>query len=79
MEDLTILGMDYSETLRSLAKKCFSSSTDENDEPIYTYNEEYMRFFVRQSFNGGKCGSFTQYFKSIILDDVFNFFSRIRH
>ena len=44
---------------------------DENDEPIYTHNNEFMRHFVRQSINGGRCGSFNQYYKSSILDDVF--------
>ena len=29
--------------LPSLANKCFKSLRNENDEPIYTYNDEYMR------------------------------------
>ena len=27
----------------------FDSVRDENDEPIYTYNDKYMRHIVRQS------------------------------
>ena len=36
-------------TLSSLAKKFLNSLRGENDEPIYTYNDEYTRHFVRQS------------------------------
>ena len=31
-----------------------------------------MRCFVRQSFKCGRCGSFNQYHKSTISDEVFN-------
>ena len=41
--------MKTSITLPSLAPKCFNSLKDKNDEPVYTYNDEYMRYFVRQS------------------------------
>ena len=42
MEELTGFGMKNSKTLPSLANKVFNSSRDENDEPIYTYNDQYM-------------------------------------
>ena len=41
--------MKNSLPLPSLAKKYFNSLRDENDKPIYTYNDELMRHFVRQS------------------------------
>ena len=47
MEELTGFGMKNSLTLPSLANKCFISLREENDETIYTYNDEFMRYFVR--------------------------------
>ena len=46
MEKLTGFGMKNSLTLPSLANKYFNSLRDESDEPIYTYNNEFMRHFV---------------------------------
>ena len=43
MESLTAFGMKNSLTLPSLANRYFNSLRDENDEAIYTYNDEYMR------------------------------------
>ena len=76
MEELTGFGMKNSLTLPSLAIKYFNRLRDENNEPIYTYNDEYMRYFVRQSIKGGRCGNFRQFLKSIISDEVFNFISK---
>ena len=49
MEELTGFGMKNSLTLPSLANEFFNSLRDESDEPIYTYNDEFMRHFVRKS------------------------------
>ena len=49
MEELTNFGMKNSLTLPSLANKYFNSLRDENDEPIYTYTDPFMRNFVRKS------------------------------
>ena len=48
MEELAGFGMKNSLTLPSLATKYFNSLRAENDEPIYTYNDEYMRHFERK-------------------------------
>ena len=40
MEKLSGLGLKKSLTLPSLANKKFISLRKENDEPIYTYNDE---------------------------------------
>ena len=48
MEELTGFGMKNSLTLPSLANKFFNSLRDEDDEPICTYNNEYMRHLVRK-------------------------------
>ena len=71
MEELTRLGMRNSLTLPPLANKFFKSLRDENDEPIYTHTDEYMRYFVRQSIKGVRCTALHQYHKSIISDEVF--------
>ena len=62
--------------LPSLANEYFNSLRDENDEPIYTHNPEYMRYFVRQSTKGGICGSFNQCCKSNISSEAFNNISK---
>ena len=48
MEKITGFGMKNSKILPSLANGYFNSLRDERDAPIHTYNEEYMRYFVRQ-------------------------------
>ena len=47
MEELTGFGMKNSLTLPSLANKFFNSLRVENNEVIYTYNDEFLRHFVR--------------------------------
>ena len=75
MEELTGFGMKNSSTLPSLSKKYFNSLRSENDEPIYTYTDPYMRNFVRKAIKGGRCNAFNQHYKSEISDEVFNFIS----
>ena len=76
MEELTGFGMKNSLTLPSLANKYFNSLRDENDEPIYTYTDPFMRNFVRKSIKGGRCNAFNQQYKSEISDEVFNIISK---
>ena len=49
---------------RNLGWKNFNSLRTQEDEPIYTYNDKYMRHFVRQNIKGGRVCSFNQYYKS---------------
>ena len=49
MEEKTGFGLKNGLTLPSLADKYFNSFRDENDEPIYTDNDKFMRHFVRES------------------------------
>ena len=58
------LGWKYSNSLR----------TEEN-ELIYTYNEKYMRWFVRQSIERGRVCAFNQYYKPKICDDILKIIS----
>ena len=76
MEELRGFGMKNCLTLPSLANKYFNSLRDENEEPIYTYNDKFMRDFVRQSIKGGRCSALNQYYKSNISDEVFNIISK---
>ena len=54
METLTGFGMKNSLTLPSLANNYFNSLKGENDEPIYNYNHEFLRYLVRKSIKGGR-------------------------
>ena len=68
--------MKNSLTLPSLANKYFNSLRDENNEPIYTYTDPFMRNFVRKAIKRGRCNAFIQYYKSEISDEVFNIISK---
>ena len=72
MEELTVFDMKNSLTSPSLADNYFNSLKDENDEPIYIHNGEFMRYFVRKSKKGGRCSALNQYHESSISDEVFN-------
>ena len=58
--DLTGFGMIISITLPSLAKEFFNSLRDENDESFYTYNDESILYFVRQTRKEGRCAGLNQ-------------------
>ena len=62
--------------LPSLANKFFNSLRDEDDEPIYTYTDPFMRNFVRKAITGGRCNAFNQHYKCEISDEVFNISSK---
>ena len=70
MEEKTRFGMKDCFSLPGLGWKYFNSLRTEEDEPIYTYIDEYMRCFVRQSIKGGRVCAFIQYYISKICDDI---------
>ena len=76
VEELTGCGLKNSLILSGLTYKYFNSFRDGNDAPIFTHNDEYMRYFVRQSIKRGCCGSFNQYYKSTFSDEMFNITSK---
>ena len=49
MKEITGFSMKDCFSLPGLGWKYFKSLRTEEDEPIYTYNDKYMRWFVRQS------------------------------
>ena len=70
MEEITGFSMKDCLSLPGLGWKYFNSLRTKEDEPIYTYNDKYMRWFVRQSIKGGRVCSFNQYYKSKHCDDI---------
>ena len=70
MEEITGFSMKDCLSLPGLGWKYFNSLRTEEDEPIYTYNDKYMRWFVRQSIKGGRVSAFNQYYKSKHCDDI---------
>ena len=71
MEGRAGFSMKHCLSSPGLGWKYFNSLQTEEDEPIYTYNDKYMRLFVRQSiFKGGRVCAFNQYYKSKICDDI---------
>ena len=70
MEELTGFSMKDCLSLPGLGWKYFNSLRTEEDEPIYTYNDKYMRWFVRQSIKGGRVCAFNQYDISKHCDDI---------
>ena len=60
----------------ALGWKNFNSMRTEEDEPIYTYNDKYMRWFVRQSIKGGRVCSFNWCFRSKNCDEILKISSK---
>ena len=63
-------------SLPRLGFKYFNSLGSVQDEPIYTFNDKYMRWFVRQAAYGGRVCAFNQYYKSNICEDILNIISK---
>ena len=60
MEEITELGMNDCLSLPGLGWKYFNSLRTEEYEPIYTYNDKYMRWLVRHSIKRGRVCAFSQ-------------------
>ena len=71
MEEITGFSMKGCLSLPGMGRKKFNCLRTEEDEPVYTYNDKYTRWFVRQSIKGGRVCAFNQYHKSEkICDDI---------
>ena len=70
MEEITDFSMKDCLSLPGLGWKYFNSLRTEEDEPIYIYNDKYMRWFVRQSIKRGRVCAFNQNYKSKHCDDI---------
>ena len=76
MQELTGFSMKHCLSLPGLGLKKFNSLRTEEDESIYTYNDKYMRWFVRQAAYGGRFCAFNQYYKSKNCDDILKIISQ---
>ena len=76
MQEITGFSMKDCLSLPGLGLKYFISSRTEGDEPIYTYNDKYMRWFVRQAAYGGRVCAFNQYNKSKSCDVILKIISK---
>ena len=76
MEEITGFSMEDCLSLPSLGWKHFKSLRAGEDEPIYRYNDKYMRWFVRQSIKGGGVRAFNQYYESSICEDILKIISK---
>ena len=71
IEHLTRLSVENNWTLPSSAYKPLKSLGDENDEPIYCHNNEYLRYSLRKNKNGRICTVFNQNYKVINFEELF--------
>ena len=69
MEEITGFSMKDCLSLPGLGWKYFNSLRTVEDESIYSYDDKYMRWFVRQSIKGGRVCAFNQYYKPKHCDD----------
>ena len=75
MEDITGFSMKDCLSAPGLRWKFFNSLRTEEDERIYTYNDKYIIWFVRQSMKRGGVYAFNQYNESKICDDFLKIIS----
>ena len=76
MVEITGFSMKDCLSLPGIGLKYFKNLRTEDDEPIFTYNDKYMRDFVRQAAYGGRVCSFNQNCKSKHCDDILKIINR---
>ena len=69
-EEITGFSMKDCLSLPSLGLEKFNSLRTEEDEPIHTYIDKYMRWIVRQAAYGGRVCAFNHYYKSKSCVDI---------
>ena len=74
MEKITGFSMKDSISAPELRWNFFSCLRTEEDETFYTYNNKYMRHFVRHSFKGERV--FNHFYKSKFCGDILKIISR---
>ena len=57
-------------TEASLGWKCFGKYN--KDREFYTFNDEYVRDFIRKSIKGGRVRAFNRYFESNQCEEILN-------
>ena len=75
MQKLTGFGSVDCLSSPELGLEYFNSLREEDDEPIYTYNNKYFKYFVRQSIKGGGVCASNQYYYFKSEEEIFKMFS----
>ena len=70
MEEITGFSMKGCLSLPGLRWKFFKNIRTDKHDPIYTYKDKYMRWFVRQLRKRGRACAFIQFYKSKNCDDI---------
>ena len=70
MEEITGFGTKDCLSLPGLGWNYFNSLRTEEDEPMYTYKDKHMRYFVGQSKKGGRVCPFIECYQSEFSDDI---------
>ena len=70
MQNMSGFGIKDCLTEASLGWKCFG--TYNKDREFYTFNNIYVRDFIRISVKGGRCGAFIRYFESNQCENILN-------
>ena len=70
MQKMSGFGIKDCLTEASLGWKCFGAYN--KDREFYTFNDKYVRNFIRKSIKGGRVGAFNRYFESNQCDNILN-------
>ena len=70
MQKMSGFGIKDCLTEASLGWKCFG--TYNKDRKFYTFNDKYVRDFIRKSIKGGRVGAFNRYFESNQCEEILN-------
>ena len=68
MQKMSGFGIKDCLTEASLGWKCFGKYN--KNKEFYTFNDKYVRSFIRNSIKGGRCGAFNRYFESNQFDGI---------
>ena len=70
MQKMPGFGIKDCLTEASLGWKCFG--TYNKNKEFYTFNDKYVRDFIRKSIKGGRVGAFIRYFESKQCEEILN-------
>ena len=70
MQKMSGFGIKDCLTEASLGWKCFG--TYNKNREFYTFNDKYVRDFIRKSIKGGRVGAFNKYFESNQCEEILN-------
>ena len=70
MQKMSGFGIKDCLTEASLGWKCFGRYN--KNKEFYTFNDKYVRDFIRKSIKGGRVGAFNRYFESNQCEEFLN-------